>query len=371
MTAGLMPLEEGGRVDFARLRGSRRGRLFEAMDASDLDALLLGRPANIRFASGARQLWTAGARPFAPGCVVVRSTGEVHLLSVWDEGVPSDVSHDRLFGLSWDPANLAGALRRIPGLVDARRVGTDGLTPLFASLLADVIPRGEIVDGTAALWRARTQKDEDEIACIATATAAAEAGLSAMVDAATPGTSERELLAVLAGSLAALGLPPMATESVAFVSSGSPGSPGVRHLATDRRIEPGDLVVLNPGALYAGYEGGLGRTIAIGPPTDAQRALAARARDSHAGLLGACRAGSRGAEVLKRWPTALVVGLGLGVEPPVIGVGRGGEDEVVAGSVLAVQSWTAEPAVGGILLRDVVLIADDGPQLLSHFDVGL
>ena len=84
---GTMALEDSARVDFARLRRQRRLRLFDALAAEGMDALVLGRPANVRYASGARQLWRAGSAPFGPACVVVRETKRVHLLSAWDEGV--------------------------------------------------------------------------------------------------------------------------------------------------------------------------------------------------------------------------------------------------------------------------------------------
>ena len=42
------------------------------MEAHDLDILVLGRQANVRYVTGAPQLWVAGARPFAPICVLVR-----------------------------------------------------------------------------------------------------------------------------------------------------------------------------------------------------------------------------------------------------------------------------------------------------------
>ena len=109
-------------VDDVALRADRRRRLFAAMGERDLDVLVLGRPAEVAFASGARQLWTAGSRPFGPACVAVRATGRTHLLSVSDHEVPPEVGHDDLFGLSWNPANIAASLGRIPGLREARRV---------------------------------------------------------------------------------------------------------------------------------------------------------------------------------------------------------------------------------------------------------
>ena len=43
----------------------RRARCLAQMDEHGIDVLVLGREANVRFASGARRLWTAGTRPFS------------------------------------------------------------------------------------------------------------------------------------------------------------------------------------------------------------------------------------------------------------------------------------------------------------------
>src|SRR5580658_7955473 len=92
-------------ADAEALRAARRRRALDAMDAHGIDALLLGREANARYVAGAQRLWTAGTRPFGPGCVLVRATGAVHLVSTWDEGIPDDIPHDHLFGITWSPGN--------------------------------------------------------------------------------------------------------------------------------------------------------------------------------------------------------------------------------------------------------------------------
>src|SRR5438445_4258317 len=101
-------------VDAERLRHERRARVLDAMEHDGVDVLLIGREANARYVSGARRLWTAGTRPFAPGCVLVRETGAVHLVSTWDDGVPDDIPRDNLFGVTWNPMNLLAAIARIP-----------------------------------------------------------------------------------------------------------------------------------------------------------------------------------------------------------------------------------------------------------------
>src|SRR3954467_15446826 len=116
------------------MHAARRARALDAMRAADVDALILGREGNARYVSGARRLWLAGARAFAPGCVLVGATGTVHLLSTSDDLVPADIPLENLYPITWNPADLMAPLVRIPGLDKARRIGVDGLTPLMASL---------------------------------------------------------------------------------------------------------------------------------------------------------------------------------------------------------------------------------------------
>src|SRR5205823_12267132 len=98
------------------------------MARQDVDLLVLGREGNARFVSGAARLWLAGTRPFAPGCVVVRETGAVHLMSVTDFGVPAEIPPARLDPLGWNPANIMGAVAANPCVPGARRICAGRLT---------------------------------------------------------------------------------------------------------------------------------------------------------------------------------------------------------------------------------------------------
>ena len=68
-------------------------RTLDAMADAGVDVLLLGREANARYVSGADRLSVAGSRAFAPGCVVVRDTAAVHLLTVTDDGYTKLTNH--------------------------------------------------------------------------------------------------------------------------------------------------------------------------------------------------------------------------------------------------------------------------------------
>ncbi|MDT5249011.1 MAG: Xaa-Pro dipeptidase [Mycobacterium sp.] len=142
-------------ADGLELRTGRRARALAQMEAFDLDVLVLGRQANVRYVTGAPQLWVAGTRPFAPICVMMRGTGEIHLNSSWDEGMPEEIDHDHLYGLAWNPLTLVDVLKNIDGAAGARRVGTDAMSPTFAQLLPIAFPKAELVDGELAMRTAR------------------------------------------------------------------------------------------------------------------------------------------------------------------------------------------------------------------------
>jgi Xaa-Pro aminopeptidase len=358
-------------VDEEHFRDRRRARLFAAMIRHELDAVVLGRPAEVAFATGARQLWTAGSRPFGPAAVAVLSTGRIHLLSVSDFDVPEEVGHDDLYGLHWNPANLAAELAAIPGLREAKRVGTTSSSPGFGRLIGALAPDAEQVDAAPAVWEARLPKGS-EVGRIHAAAVIATIGMRAMEAALRPGGTERELRAVCLEAIAAAGAPTAPTEGVACATAMT-GPVHLRRLDSTEAIQAGQLVVLDPGGFFRGYEGGVGRTRVVGgPPTEAQQELLARALAGRRALIDACRPGATGADVVAAWkatgeavpPFPLVTGMGLGLEPPVIDEVLGHREVLQERTVLSVASWVTEEGVGGVLLRDLVLIQEDRDPII-------
>jgi Xaa-Pro dipeptidase len=193
-----------------------------------------------------------------PGMVLVLEP------AIWDDGAAGYRAED-VIAVSDEGWMQLGSLRAIPGLASATTIGTDALTPGFAELLAVAAKSAAIVDAGRVVSEARRAKTADEIGCIATATALAEAGLAAMIGALEPGVTECELLAVIAERLAGLGAQTPATEGVVCGTSRD-GRPRLRQLATGRPVGPAELVVLNPGALFRRLRGR--RRAHVGGPDD-------------------------------------------------------------------------------------------------------
>src|SRR4051812_17406352 len=173
------------------------------MERAGVDLLVVGREGNARYVSGAPRLWTAGSRAFGPGCVLVRETGAVHLLSTWDEGVPEEIPHENLYGISFNAANFLKVLTGIEGAATAKAVGTDALTGGSAQLLRTAFPSAEIVDGEQLMARARRRKTADEIDAIRASVRVAEQSLAAAQAALAPGVTERQLTGVFMEAMAA------------------------------------------------------------------------------------------------------------------------------------------------------------------------
>lgn len=358
--------------DAKALRTGRRERVLAQMAEHDIDILVLGRQANVRYVTGAPQLWVAGTRPFGPICEVIRETGDIHLNSTWDEGIPDEISHDHLYGLAWNPMTLIEVLKKLPGAATARRVGTDSLTPTFAQLLPMAFPAAELVDAEPALRAARRIKTADEIGVLRGALGVAEHALEAARAELAPGVTERTLTGALMEAMAAGGITTPATQDGAWIT---PKDHSWRRDSAEGRVAEGDLVALSAGALADGYVGEVGRTWPVGDVPDADE-LFRRSNALWERLIEACRPGGVATDLLSAYEAAgealpatpVAHGLGLGFDPPVISAdlpATSAEERLEPGMVLAVTGYVWQPGVGAVFSRDAVLIRDDGAEVLT------
>jgi len=359
-------------ADDRALRTGRRERALAQMEKHDLDVLVLGRQANVRYVSGAPQLWVAGTRPFGPTCVVIRETGAIHLLSTWDEGVPGDIPHENLYGIAWNPINTISVLKGINGAADAKRVGTDALSPGFAQLLPVAFPNAELVDGELAMRAARRIKTSEEVVSLREAIRVAEVGLAAAVAELRPGISEKSLAGVLLEAMAAGGVSTPSTQDAAWVTS---REHPWRRASDDGIVRAGDLVAFSAGVLDGGYTGEVGRTWPVGE-LDGASDLYRRWDALWDRLYEACQPGAPAIDLLTAYqaageelpPMPIARGLGLGFDPPVVSQhlpATAAEEQLEPGMVLAVTGYVWQSGVGAVFGREAVLITPDGPEVLT------
>jgi Xaa-Pro aminopeptidase len=378
-------LEHRDRVDFTALREARQARVLAAMERHDLDACFFGREANARYVSGVRRLWTAQTRPFVPACLVVRGAGpaivELLAFSASYEDIPAEVGPDHYFPVTWNPMNMLERFRGIPGVLDARRIGFDGLSPFFEGMLREALPGAEFVGVEEMMRSLRRIKLPDEVTCLRTAAAIAESALYSAVAEVRPGVSEHHLRAAFLDRMCQLGTSQFAQQGTFTVID--PGAP-FRWTTSDRVLREGDAVALAGGVLWAGYEGSLARTWWCGDdtlPTAGQRAAFARWRRVTDAVIEQCRPGRTGADLRAAFEGAggrdpqmtIAYAVGLGYEGPVAGLGMSPDLEraqaIDAGMVIAVRHFDTD-ASGGCFGEDMVLVTADSPERLTTLGHG-
>ncbi len=342
------------------------------MEAEGIDLLVVGREANARYVSGAPRLWTAGSRAFGPGCVLVGATGAVHLLSTWDEGIPDDIPHENLYGISFNAMSFVEALRKVEGAATVRTVATDALTPSSAQLLPKAFPAAELVDGEPLLRRVRSIKFPEEVEAIRASVRLAERSLLQAEAALVPGVTERQLTGVFMGAMASAGVTTPATQDVAWITS---REHPWRRVSRDTPVGRSDLVAFEAGVICDGYAGEVGRTYSAGDiPVD--RELAERWEELWHRLLAACRVGAPLSELLDAYdaagipppPMPVARGLGLGFDLPLVTHAlprAAAEQHAETGMVVALTAYVWKQGTGAVYGQEPVVLTPSGPEVLS------
>jgi Xaa-Pro aminopeptidase len=289
---------------------------LEAMEEAALDALVLGRDAHVRAVTGEARLWLAGTRPYAANCVVVRSEQSAH--------VPP---------IMWNPDRQAELLRSLPGFTSARRIGVDGMTPAARMLLASVVPDAMVVDATPMLCRLLRVKTRTEVSELRAAAAVAVAAFGEARRGLVNGATAAQVVGRFAQAAAAHAVTVPAFEAIV-------ARPGANSWwSIEGPIMLDAPITLRGGVLRDGWEASLARTYVNGEE---------RVPRHWPSIVAACRPGAQVGELF------ITHGVGRGIEVL--------EDDVVleAGMVVAV-----ELDAGGAIRQDVLLVRDDGPELLT------
>ena len=287
---GLMNVDWEERVNTERLRTYRFARAREALEASELGALLLFDFNNIRYVTSTHiGEW---ARDKMTRFALLTRGGEPHL---WDFG--SAAKHHRLYCPWLPPENirggmigLRGAVAPEAGLFDRRGEG-DRRDPARRGRgrhagrrrhrrAADA--RGAqgqkitVSDGQQTMLDAREVKSPDEIMLLNIACAMVDGAYQLIAERLKPGVRESQLVAEVTKALFDMG-----SEHVDNINavSGERCSPHP-HVFSDRLIRPGDQAFFDIIQTFTGYKTCYYRTFVVGHASPTRNATRTSGRGS-------------------------------------------------------------------------------------------
>ncbi|MGW3473986.1 aminopeptidase P family protein [Streptomyces althioticus] len=269
-----------------------------------------------------------------------------------------------------DPYALTAAL------LDGRgRFGvSDNAWALHLLGLQQALPGTSYVPLTEALPMLRAVKDAAELERLAAAGAAADAAFEEIRNVRFSGRRESEVAADLAALLRRFG---HAQVDFTIVASG-PNGANPHHEAGDRRIERGDMVVLDFGGLKDGYGSDTSRTVHVGEPTEEERRVHDLVREAQEAGFRAVRPGAACQDV-DRAARAVIAGAGYGEyfihrtghgigvtthEPPYMIEGE--ERPLVPGMCFSVEPGVYLPGRFGVRIEDIVTVTEDGGRRLNE-----
>jgi Xaa-Pro aminopeptidase len=365
---------------------ARRERLWGSLPAP-CDVLIVGDPSHLTyFAAYApspfvfRTVESAALLLLEPGratLVADDMVGPFVEQSMVDERVAPawyDGRHSAPYRRGQLVRSALGRLASMPG----RRVGVElaGVPAGVVEGLRAARPAVEIVDIGPLIRPLRRSKDADEIAVMRRSIEAGEAAIEAARAEVKPGMSELDVYLIVQNAAAReLGEPAIIYGD--FVSgprcATERGGP-----PTLRKIEPGDLLLIDFSVIVSGYRGDFANTFAVGDgPTEEQGALfeacltaliegstrlgpGTPAREIDAAVRGHFAA----IGLAEHFPTHSGHGIGLGHPEPPYFVPLS-TDTIQAGDIVAVEPGLYVEGVGGMRYERNYLVTAEGYETLS------
>lgn len=242
---------------------SRQAKLKSILQSAGLDGLILNPGPSLIYLTGLH--FHLSERPvlvfFMPDTVPMIVLPELEQEKL--KHLPFEI---QAYPYGEDPSQWGIAFRNAvqTAKIGSKRIGVEPrqLRLLEFRLLSDAAPIADFISAEDSISRLRMYKDQIELSAMRKAVDIAQQALYATLSQIKIGLTERELAAELTLQLFRAGCDPQ-VPFAPIVSSG-PNAANPHATPSDRKLSPGDLLVIDWGASYEGYFSDITRTFAIG-----------------------------------------------------------------------------------------------------------
>ncbi len=347
----------------------RLARLRDLLPELGVDGLLVSQPENRRYLSGFTG--SAGALLITPARALIATDFR------YFEQVGRQCPQFELIKLKREVGEVLDDVARQAGVsrlgFEADHLTVAGYEALQASTPGlQWAPTRQVVEGLRAI------KDEAEVAALRRAIALTDEALAAALAAARPGMTELELAWSIESYMRTHGAHGVAFE---LIVAGGPSSALPHARPGDAPLRAGEPIVIDIGAEVDGYHGDLTRTVCFGEPNEPEQFRAVYATvlaaqvTAEAGIrpgLSLVEADALARDVITAAGYGDLFGHGLGHgvglqihETPLLSR-LAGTATVKPGMVITIEPGIYIPGWGGVRIEDVVLITENGAEVLTR-----
>ncbi len=211
-------------------------------------------------------------------------------------------------------------------------------------------------------------KDDDEISFLKTAVEITDKVFDEILPLLVPGVTENKIAATMSYKFKEYGADGDSYDPI--VASGWRSA--LPHATpTNKKLEKGDFVVMDFGALYNGYHADMTRTVVIGKATNRQKDIYNIVSESQLAGIKKAKAGITGAEV--DWACRSIIekagygqyfthstGHGLGLEVHTIPrLSSANKDKLIENYVVTIEPGIYIPKLGGVRIEDDCLLTKE------------
>lgn len=212
-------------------------------------------------------------------------------------------------------------------------------------------------DLSETIKQIRVCKRSEEIEKITAAQRIAEKGFEHMLDFIKVGRTEREIRLELDYFMLSHGAEALSFDTIALSGKNTSQPHGV---PTDKRVEQGDFVLLDFGAVVDGWHSDMTRTVCVGQPDDEMKRVYQTVLDAQLAGLAAVRSGITGVE-LDKAARDVISAAGYGDRfGHSLGHGVGMEIH---------EAPTASPSCANVLESDMIVTIEPGIYIPDRFGV--
>jgi Xaa-Pro aminopeptidase len=333
----------------------------------------------VAIAPGSHMDWVIGFHPHPderPCLLLIGPDKECFLMPALNAEGTREMT-DIAFHCWADDVGPDAALKEALAAIDATAPGLVALDETmradFALLVLDALPADTRRTFTPeTLGGLRMRKDSGEYRKLKMNAGIADRAMQAAFAALKPGMTELELADVIKGHFASEGASPQ------FWIVGAGGNGAFPHHATgERTIREGDAIVVDIGGRKQGFPSDITRMVVLGQPPEGygqihsivEKAVQAALKAARPGALAKdVDAAARGVITDAGYGEYFVhrTGHGLGIdihEPPYITATS--DVMLEEGMVFSIEPGIYLPGRFGIRLEEIVILREDGPEILS------